>query len=159
MVRMTCDPATKAYVARRRAEGKTHREIVRCLKRYVAREVYRLLTNPPVVPNGAELRIARNAARISLATAAEALGTWPTRISQLERAITHDAELANRYQACDEDPCRILNEAGDQAPVRRDRSRPEDPVAVWGSGARQGTNTPLWRGRCCRTQQLERPGR
>ncbi len=99
MVRMTCDPETQAYVARRRAEGKSHREIVRCLKRYVAREVYHLLTDPPPVPNGAELRVARNAAGISLATAAEALGTWATRISELERAIIHNAELANRYQA------------------------------------------------------------
>jgi hypothetical protein len=31
---------TRAYVARRTAEGKTKREIMRCLKRYVAREVY-----------------------------------------------------------------------------------------------------------------------
>jgi Transposase IS116/IS110/IS902 family len=37
--RMACDPRTRAYVARRTAEGKTTREIMRCLKRYVAREV------------------------------------------------------------------------------------------------------------------------
>lgn len=98
MIRMTCDPETQAYVARRRAEGKSLREIVRCLKRYVAREVYHLLTDPPAVPNGAELRSARNVAGISLATAAGALGTWATRISELERSISHDAELANRYQ-------------------------------------------------------------
>lgn len=35
---------------RRAAEGKkSRREILRCLKRYVAREVYRVLTRPPVV--------------------------------------------------------------------------------------------------------------
>jgi transposase len=43
MVRMSTDPRTKAYVARRTAEGRSKREIVRCLKRYVAREVYRAL--------------------------------------------------------------------------------------------------------------------
>ncbi len=44
MVRLsTGDPATKAYVERRTAEGKSLREIVRCLKRHVAREVYRHL--------------------------------------------------------------------------------------------------------------------
>jgi transposase len=43
MVRMSYDPRTKAYVARRTAEGLSKREIVRCLKRYVAREVYRAL--------------------------------------------------------------------------------------------------------------------
>ena len=34
---------TKEYVARRTAEGKTKREIMRCLKRYIAREVHRVL--------------------------------------------------------------------------------------------------------------------
>ena len=45
-VRMTCDPRTKAYVARRTAEGKTKKEIIRCLKRYAAREVYKILCRP-----------------------------------------------------------------------------------------------------------------
>jgi transposase len=44
MVRMRCCPRTKAYVARRTAEGKTTREIRRCLKRYIARELHRALT-------------------------------------------------------------------------------------------------------------------
>ena len=34
---------TRAYAKRRTAEGKTQREIMRCLKRYIAREVYNLL--------------------------------------------------------------------------------------------------------------------
>ena len=38
--RMGSDPATRAYVERRTAEGKSKKEIIRCLKRYVAREVY-----------------------------------------------------------------------------------------------------------------------
>ena len=42
--RMRSDPTTKAYVARRRAEGKSKREIRRCLKRYIARQLYRALT-------------------------------------------------------------------------------------------------------------------
>jgi transposase len=41
---MRCDPATLDYIARRRAEGKTDREIRRCLKRYIARQLYRALT-------------------------------------------------------------------------------------------------------------------
>lgn len=44
MVRMRSCPTTKAYLARRTAEGKTTREIRRCLKRYIARELYRFLT-------------------------------------------------------------------------------------------------------------------
>ncbi len=41
--RIRRDPRTQAYVARRTTEGKSKREIVRCLKRYIAREVYRAL--------------------------------------------------------------------------------------------------------------------
>jgi transposase len=43
MVRMGSERRTREYVARRTAEGKSKREIIRCLKRYVAREVYRVL--------------------------------------------------------------------------------------------------------------------
>jgi len=40
LVRMHCHQPTKDYVARRIAEGKTKTEILRCLKRYIARETY-----------------------------------------------------------------------------------------------------------------------
>ena len=46
VTRMRCHHPTQAYVQRRRAEGKTDREIRRCLKRYLARHLYRALTNP-----------------------------------------------------------------------------------------------------------------
>lgn len=98
LVRMSSDPRTKAYVTRRTLEGKSKKEIIRCLKRHVAREIFRLLTNPPPVITGDDLRTERLDAGLTLATAAEALGTWPTRISQLERGLYHDAELARRYQ-------------------------------------------------------------
>ncbi|MGH9092206.1 MAG: IS110 family transposase [Acidimicrobiales bacterium] len=45
--RLRYDEETQAYVKRRTAEGKTPREIKRCLKRYVARELFRLLENQP----------------------------------------------------------------------------------------------------------------
>jgi transposase len=48
--RMSWDERTRAYVARRTAEGKSRREILRCLKRYVAREVYRILVAPGALP-------------------------------------------------------------------------------------------------------------
>lgn len=99
MVRLSHqDERTTTYIARRRAEGRSDTEIIRCLKRAIAREMFRLLTNPPAVPNGADLRAARTDAGISLAIIAEQLGTWPTRISQLERGLKHDADLATRYQ-------------------------------------------------------------
>ena len=40
---------TRNYSDRRRSEGKTDREIRRCLKRYIARRVWRLLEHPPVL--------------------------------------------------------------------------------------------------------------
>jgi transposase len=42
--RMRDCPATRAYVARRTAEGKSTREIRRCLKRYIARQLHRFLS-------------------------------------------------------------------------------------------------------------------
>ncbi len=44
LVRMRWDPRTQDYVERRTKQGKTKKEIIRCLKRYVAREVYTVLT-------------------------------------------------------------------------------------------------------------------
>lgn len=44
--RMSSDPRTRAYVARRRQEGRSTGEIVRMLKRYVAQEVYKHLPQP-----------------------------------------------------------------------------------------------------------------
>ena len=43
ITRMRSHPATRACVERRTKEGLSKREIIRCLKRYVAREVYRHL--------------------------------------------------------------------------------------------------------------------
>ena len=45
--RMSWDPRTRAYVARRTAEGLSKPEIIRCLKRYLARELFRLLVASP----------------------------------------------------------------------------------------------------------------
>jgi transposase len=45
--RLRYHPATRAYAERRRAEGRTDREIKRCLKRYIARQLYRRLETPP----------------------------------------------------------------------------------------------------------------
>jgi transposase len=42
--RMRSHPPTRAYVKRRQAEGKTDREIRRCIKRYLARHLYRTLS-------------------------------------------------------------------------------------------------------------------
>lgn len=46
MVRMVAEPRTRAYVARRTKERRSKREIIRSLKPYVARELYRCLPRP-----------------------------------------------------------------------------------------------------------------
>jgi transposase len=51
LARMRRDKRTKEYVARRTQEGKSKREIIRCLKRYVAREVYRVLVSSVARPS------------------------------------------------------------------------------------------------------------
>ena len=45
LCRVRRDERTRAYVARRTAEGKSKKEIIRCLKRYIAREIYRILSS------------------------------------------------------------------------------------------------------------------
>jgi transposase len=47
LTRLRYDPATRTYAQRRRAQGRTNREIRRCLVRYVARQLYRLLETGP----------------------------------------------------------------------------------------------------------------
>jgi transposase len=47
ITRKRCHPATIAYIERRLQEGKTRREANRCLKRYLARNLYRLLEHGP----------------------------------------------------------------------------------------------------------------
>jgi transposase len=48
VTRRRAHPPTIAYIERRAREGKTSREAIRCLKRYLARSLYRLLENPPM---------------------------------------------------------------------------------------------------------------
>jgi hypothetical protein len=47
LIRRQRHPPTRAYIARRVAEGKSSREAIRCLKRYLARHLFRLLEAMP----------------------------------------------------------------------------------------------------------------
>ena len=49
LTRKRLHPPTIDYIERRMSEGKTRREANRCLKRYLARNLYRLLENPPTM--------------------------------------------------------------------------------------------------------------
>jgi transposase len=57
VTRARCHSETKAYIARKRAEGKTNRDAIRCLKRHLARRIWHLLQPPTPAP--AALRTAR----------------------------------------------------------------------------------------------------
>jgi len=50
VTRARCHPETRAYIARKRAEGKTSTEAIRCLKRHLARRVWHLLQPDPATP-------------------------------------------------------------------------------------------------------------
>jgi transposase len=51
ITRARIDPETHAYLERKRSEGKTNREAIRCLKRHLARRIHHLLSMPPTNPN------------------------------------------------------------------------------------------------------------
>lgn len=51
LTRMVCDPRTRHYIQRRVKEGRTKKEAIRCLKRYVAREVYQQLPRQLALDN------------------------------------------------------------------------------------------------------------
>ena len=57
VTRARCHPETKAYLQRKRTEGKTHREAIRCLKRHLARPVWHLLQPPDPPPRAPALNI------------------------------------------------------------------------------------------------------
>jgi len=98
LVRMSSDERTRAYIAKKRAEGKSTKEAMRCLKRAICREVYRLLINPPEVPRIDDLRPLRQARGITLTTAAKHFAVWPAVISTLERGLRRDDNLATAYR-------------------------------------------------------------
>ena len=98
MVRMTCHQPTKDYVARRRAEGKSQRFIIRCLKRYIAREIYHRLLHPELATTGHELRAARRQLGATQDHVAAALGCHSPRISNIENNKPGNHELTARYR-------------------------------------------------------------
>jgi transposase len=98
LVRMKTDTRTRNYVASRRAEGKSTKETIRCLKRYIAREIYDQLIHPQPAPDTGALRILRKSKNITLQAAADSLHVWPTSLSRLERGLTRDDEFYQRYE-------------------------------------------------------------
>ncbi|WP_420621726.1 transposase [Candidatus Poriferisodalis sp.] len=101
MVRLATCPRTRAYAQRRQTEGKSRREIIRCLKRYIAREVFALLADPHQATHTSDpgqLRHRRQAAGLSLAHAAHQLNTWPATVSMIERGKLPHHHLVPAYR-------------------------------------------------------------
>ncbi|SHU45643.1 transposase IS116/IS110/IS902 family [Mycobacteroides abscessus subsp. abscessus] len=99
LVRMSSHQPTKNYVQRQVAKGHNKMEILRKLKRAIAREVFKLLTHQIAVPDYADLRLARQAKNITVTAAANHFGIWPTVISRIERGLQRDDALADQYRS------------------------------------------------------------
>ena len=97
--RMRHDENTVAYIKRRASEGKTKREAMRCLKRYIAREVYSILLNPTATkyPKGNELASKRSALGLSQKSVSKILGIPNARISEIERETRLHPEIRVEY--------------------------------------------------------------
>lgn len=98
LVRMSNDPRTRDYIAKKRGQSKSTPEAMRSLKRYIANEVFTLITNPADVPQVGDLRPLREQKKITLQTAAEQLGVWPIKISRIERSLSRDDQFAHAYR-------------------------------------------------------------
>lgn len=98
LVRLATDPRTKAYAARLRSAGKSTKDVLRCLKRAIARESWHLLVHPAAAPRVDDLRPLRHERGLSLTQAANHLGTVAARISELERGTRLNIQLANAYR-------------------------------------------------------------
>ncbi len=53
VTRARCDVETQHYIARKKTEGKTQRDAIRCLKRHLARRIWQLLRAPILARNNA----------------------------------------------------------------------------------------------------------
>lgn len=98
LVRMSHHQPTKDYVQRQLALGHTRMEVMRKLKRAIAREIFKLLTRQIAVPEYADLRSARQAKNITVTAAANHFGVWPTVISRIERGLQRDDDFADTYR-------------------------------------------------------------
>lgn len=98
VVRMSYEQRTRDYVAKRRAEGRSTKDIIRCLKRALAREVFALITKAIEIPRIDDLRTLRQQRGITIEHAAQHLGIWASKLSRIERGISRDDTLTTTYR-------------------------------------------------------------
>ncbi len=80
------------------AAGRSKKDILRLLKRAIAREMFKHLTAPCPIDDYSDLRPPRQVRNITLTAAANHFGLWPTQISRLERGLTRNDTPAARYR-------------------------------------------------------------
>jgi transposase len=98
LVRMSCHPQTRGYVERQMSNGRTKKEILRLLKRAIAREVFRLLTQSGPIDDFTDLRPTRLAKRLTLATVTAHFGVPLVAVSRLERGHQRNDTRVNDYR-------------------------------------------------------------
>ena len=104
IVRLRYHQPTRDYVAKKTREGKSKLEIIRCLKRYIAREAYKALIairnggagRQTPQERGALLRRLRTSHGITQQQIGEALAVPSSRISEIERGTRDLPELEQR---------------------------------------------------------------
>lgn len=111
--RMRGDARTSEYIAKRVSEGKSKREAMRCLKRYVAREAYRALMSPTATRHaaGPSLAARRKRAGLLQRDVAARLGIRPSVISGIEKERAKHVAARDAYEAF-LDGVEKLNNAG-----------------------------------------------
>ncbi|MFE7632348.1 IS110 family transposase [Kocuria sp. NPDC057446] len=97
--RLSNEERTQNYAGRLRANGKSKKDVLRCLKRAIAREAFHLIVHPEPVPATEDLRDLRHQRGATLVQAAMNIGAEPARLSELERGKRPNAELTTAYRA------------------------------------------------------------
>lgn len=98
LVRLSNDERTKNYAARLQTRGKSKKDILRCLKRAIAREAFHLIIHPEPVVSTDDLRDLRIQRGATLVQAAMNIGAEPSRLSELERGKRPNITLASAYR-------------------------------------------------------------
>lgn len=99
VVRMGSHMRTREFVQQQRDRGRSNPEILRILKRAIARELFKQLSRPRPALQIDDLRPARQAKNITLHAAAAAIGSHAMTISRMERGLHLNADLTTRYRA------------------------------------------------------------
>lgn len=97
--RMRGDERTLAYMAKRKSDGKTKREAMRCPERFMAREIYSTLRHPmrPKYAQGSKLADMRKSLGLTQKQVARELNVPNVRLSEIERDACPHEEIRREY--------------------------------------------------------------